>query len=198
MTNSGLIEINLSPGLKQRQKKKTPRTRTSNAIGIAISALLLCVAVFYVFVFVREHRLKRIKANFEQLKTPYSEVEKYRELHDRLAEKKRVLEACRTRWVRWSDQWLELARLTPETVYLVCIELSNADKRGDSQRLTLRGRAAGAAGESVVLHFLEQLKRSSLFTNAFSSMTLSAVYTEGDEKVFSIELMRNGLSDKQP
>jgi len=90
-----------------------------------------------------------------------------------------------------SEKWIELAKLTPNDIYITEISITPDDNNADSQNMTINARATGAVGESVVLLFLDKLKKCAAYTNTFNDITLSAVYSDNDEKVFSIILKKN-------
>ena len=185
-----LIEINLSTVQKQRKRKRLPYNRTTNLVVIGISILLLLSVIFYLYVSHRSQQLENAKKEYKRIEKPYSEVKKLHDVYDQLTEKKNAIDECKNDWVNWSDKWLELAKLTPGKIYVTDVTISSADKNADLQQMTITGRAIGAVDESIVLQFLDSLKLSPVFSNTFSDMNLSAVYSEGDEKAFSIELFR--------
>lgn len=187
---SPMIEINFSEEFSRRLRKAAPRKHIPTALGIVITAVLVFLSVFYVFLFSREGTLSRNKAALNQLKSQTAESEQLQALHTRLQAQASVYDAWNATRLAVAPRWLQLARLAPDGLYLTHIELSGDDPRANAHHLLIRGRAAGPAGETVILRFLASLKRNALFTNAFSSIDLAAVATEQDEKVFAIELSR--------
>lgn len=188
-----LIEINFSEEFVRRVRKAAPRKHIPTALGIVIAAILIFLSVFYLFLFSREGALERNKAALDKLKGPSAEAEKLLTLQSRLQAQASVLDTWDAARLVLAPRWLQLARLAPDSLYLTHIELSGDDPSAGAQRLLLRGRAPGPAGETVILRFLASLKRDHLFTNTFPSIALAAVTTEQDEKVFAIELSRLSL-----
>jgi len=187
---AALIEINFSEEFSRRIRKAAPRKHIPTALGVVIAAILVFLSVFYLYLFSREGTLSRNKAALEQLKGKAEESDQIQALHARLQAQASVFDAWEASRLTLAPRWLQLARLAPDGLYLTHIEFSGDDPHTYDQRLLLRGRAAGTAGETVILRFLASLKRDALFTNAFASITLAAVATEQDEKVFAIELSR--------
>jgi len=187
---SPLIEINFSEEFSRRVRKAAPRKHIPTALGIVIAAILVFLSVFYLFLFSREGTLSRNKAALAQLKGMAEESDQIKALHARLQAQAAVFDAWDASRLALAPPWLQLARLAPDGLYLTHIELSGDDPRAHAQRLLLRGRAISTAGETAILRFLASLKRDPLFTNAFSTITLAAVSTEQNEKVFAIELSR--------
>lgn len=189
-----MIDINFSEEFARRARKAAPRKHIPTALGIVIAAILVFLSVFYLFLFSREGALERNKAALNKLKGPSAEAEQLQALQSRLQAQAAVLTTWEAARLALAPCWLQLARLAPDGLYLTHIELSGDDPSAGAQRLLLRGRAAGPAGETVILRFLSNLKRDALFTNTFPSIALAAVTTEQDEKVFAIELSRISLS----
>jgi len=188
--NRNLIEINLSDKFKQRIKKSEPAFKTPNAIGILIIVIIVSFAISHLMLRVRENNLKRINAKYQKLKAPANETSKLKKMCEVLEKKYKILNKCEQNWINWADKWLEIARITPESIFLQEIKISNENKLGGKQTVLIRGRASGKEGESVILSYLEALKASKVFNKEFNKMVLSPVYTEGNEKVFSIDLIQ--------
>ncbi len=188
--NSKLIEINLSEKFKQRKKKSRPAFKTPNALGILVVFIIVAFAVTHLMLYVRESSLRKMNAKYGQLKTPAKETVELRKMCGVLEKKYKILNGCEESWLVWADKWLEIANATPSSIFLQEIKISNENKLDGKQAILIRGRASGKEGESVILSYLEALKGSKIFNTEFHKMILSPVYTEGNEKVFSIDLIQ--------
>jgi len=189
-----LIEINLSEEFERLRKKSMPRKQVPAALGIAIAVTIASLAVFYVFVYIQTGQLSRTKSQLSALSKSLSDAIAYQAQRDSLRTRAGALDAWHAARTTWAGRWLQLAQLTPEFVYLAEVLITPADPQANSQRLLLRGKAFGAAGESDVLRFVDNLKRASLFTNCFNSVTLASVTSEGTEKVFTLEVQRSATA----
>lgn len=185
-----MIDINFSEEFARRVRKAAPRKHIPTALGIVIAAILVFLSLFYLYLFSRQGALERSKAALNQLTAPTAEADHLQALLSRLQAQASALDAWDASRFAFAPCWLHIARLAPDGLYLTHIELSGDDPRAGAQRLLLRGRAIGPAGETVILRFLSSLKRDPLFSNVFPSVALAAVATEQNEKVFSIELAR--------
>jgi len=188
--NSKLIEINLSEKFKQRKKKSKPAFKTPNTLGILLVVVIVTFAITHLMLRVRKNSLRKMNAKYEQLKTPAKETAELRKMCGVLEKKYQILNECKENWIAWGDKWLEIASVTPPSIFLQEIKISNENKLNGKQSILIRGRVSGKEGESVILSYLEALKGSEIFNTKFSKMILSPVYTEGHEKVFSIDLIQ--------
>ncbi len=186
-----LIEINLSEEFERLRKKAMPRKQLPAALGIAIAVTIASMAIFYTFVYIQTSQLSRAKLQLAALSKPLSDAIAYQAQYDSLRARASALDAWHAARVVWAARWLQLAQLTPEFVYLTEVLITPVDAQANSQRLLLTGKAFGAAGESDVLRFLDNLKHAAQFTNCFNSITLASVTSEGSEKVFTLELQRS-------
>lgn len=186
-----LIHINLSSENDLKRKKRPQQTKASNAIGIIASVIILLMASFYIYATLKAHKTKQLKSNYKNIETKFAEAQKLQELYDKLNVKYNALKECKVRSLNLSEKWIELAKLTPNDIYITEISITPDDNNADSQNMTINARATGAVGESVVLLFLDKLKKCAAYTNTFNDITLSAVYSDNDEKVFSIILKKN-------
>jgi len=188
--SSSLIKINLSSVNEAKRKKRPQQSKASNIIGIIASIIILLVAVFYLYVTLRVNKVKQLKNDYSRIEKPFIEVNKLIELNNKLNSKVDILNKCRTGRIDWADKWLELAKITPENIYITDILIQEIDKKADRQKMVIKARAANSVGESAVLHFLDSIEKNALFTNTFKEISLSAVYSYRDEKTFSIELIQ--------
>ena len=188
--NLNLIEINLSDKFKQRKKKSEPAFKTPNALGILIILIIVVFGVTHLTLQVHENKLKRMNVKYDKLKTPANEVSKLKKLSGVLEKKYTLLKDCKENRLSCADKWLEIAFRTPDAISLQEIKISNENKINGKQKILIRGRVSGKEGESVILSYLEALKSSKIFNTTFHKMVLSPIYTEGDEKVFSIDLIQ--------
>ena len=188
--NSKLIEINLSEKFKQRKKKSRPAFKTPNAFGFLVVVIIVAFSVTHLMLRVRENSLRKMNAKYEQLKTPAKETSELRKMCVALEKKYKILSGCEENWLVWADKWLGIAKLTPDSIFLQEIKISNENKLNGKQTILIRGRVSGKEGESVILSYLKALKASKVFNTRFHKMVLSPVYTEGNEKVFSIDLIQ--------
>jgi len=186
-----LIQINLSSIDKTKRKKRPQQTKISNIIGVVAAGVLILVASFYLYVTLKSQKVKQLKNDYSRIEKPFIESTKLRELSGKLNNKKQTLKKCRSERINMGEKWLELAKLTPKKIYITEIELRATDKEADAQKMTIKARAENSVDESVVLEFLHLLKKNTVFTNSFNEINLSAVYSDGDEKAFSIELLEN-------
>jgi len=188
--NSKLIEINLSEKFKQKKQKKKPFLKIPNALGVLLIVVIVIFALTHLLLHTRENSLRKMTSKYNQLKTPAEETKKLRKMSDVLGKKHTILKDCKKGWLTWADKWLEIAKLTPDSIFLQEIKISNENKLNGKQTLLIRGRVSGKEGESVLLSYLEALKASKIFNTRFHNMVLSPVYTEGNEKVFSIDFIQ--------
>ena len=188
--NQNLIEINLSEKFKQRKKKNKPVLKIPNALGVLIAVIIVTFAISHLMLYTREGSLKRMTSKYDQLKAPAIETGKLRKMCNVLGKKHKLLVACKDGWLTWADKWIEIAKLTPDSIFLQEIKVVNNNKLNGKQSVLIRGRASGKKGETVILNYLEALKASKVFDTVFQNVVLSPVYTEGDEKVFSIDLIQ--------
>jgi len=189
-----LIEINLSEEFERLRKKNMPRKQVPAALGIAIAVTIASLAVFYTFVYIQTGELSRTKSQLSALSKPLSDAIAYQARYDSLRTRASALGSWHAARTVWAARWLQLAQLTPEFVYLTEVLVTPVDAQANSQRLLLRGKAFGTAGESDVLRFVDNLKRAPQFTSCFNSVTLAAVTSEGTEKVFTLELQRSAAA----
>lgn len=189
-----LIDINLSEEYVNWRRKQKPRTPLPVFIGIPLFVIILAYAVFYVIVYIRSERLNNMTQQYEQLKKPEEESVRIEKLNRALKQRADILQKCQSSWITWSDRWLEIARIIPDKVYLTTIDIK---KTVPSRELLLHmeGRAFGVADETAILRFHKRLKLSPLFSNEFSAVNLVSVTTEGNDKVFTIELRRAKTKD---
>ena len=192
-----LIDINLSDELQRLKKKSAPRKQMPMALAVIVVVTFATLAVFYTFVNVHSQRLASNKSALEKLQASFEETGKFQKLYDELRDKIAMLNGMQTRRVTWYKRWRALSELAPKELYLTEIILSHTDAVGEEQRLVLNGRAFGAGGEDVVLQYLDLLKQSPEFASVFPRVALASVHTEGNEKVFSIELTRASASGEQ-
>ena len=132
-----------------------------------------------------------MKNNYENIESKFLEAQKLQKLYDKLSVKNDALNKCKARRLNLAEKWIELAKITPDDIYITKITIMPANKSADCQNMTISARATGAVGESVVLLFLDRIKNSARYSNTFNDITLSAVYSDNDEKVFSILLKEN-------
>ncbi|MCX7847281.1 MAG: PilN domain-containing protein [bacterium] len=185
-----LLEINFSEEHARRVRKAMPRKHVPTALGVVIASVLMLLAVFYLYLFSREGTLTRQKRALEELEGRAKEAVALEALREELAEKVGVLEKWERERLRLAPCWLELARVTPEAIYVTRIEVSGDRADAGPERMLIRGRAMGVGSEAAVLRLLSDLKRAEVFTSSFALVTLTGISTEGDEKVFSIECVR--------
>ena len=189
--SSSLIQINLSSVNKAKRNKKSQQSKASNIIGIIALIIIILAAAFYFYVNLKTKKIERLKNEYSLIEKTFVEANKLSELNDKLNEKVNTLNNCKSRRINLADKWLELAKLTPENICLTGIEIIPTDKLADSQKIVINARADNAVDESAILQFLDILERSVVLSNSFKDITLSAVYSDGDEKAFSIELLGN-------
>jgi len=189
--STSLIKINLSSVNEAKRKKRPQQSKASNIIGVVAAVIILFVAVFYLYVTLRTKKVKQLKADYSHIEKPFIEVNKLIELNNKLSGKVNTLNKCKSKRINWADKWLELAKITPEDIYITDILIQETDKKADNQKMIIKARAASSVDETTVLQFLDRIERNSVFTNTFKDISLSAVYSYGDEKAFSIELMEN-------
>ncbi len=195
--SSSLIQINLSSVNKAKRNKKSQQSKASNMIGIIALIIIILAAAFYLYVNSKTKKIERLKNEYSRIENTFVEANKFSELNDILNEKVDTLNNCKLRRIDLADKWLELAKLTPENIYLTGIEIIPTDKHADSQKIVINARADNAVDESAILQFLDILERSVVLSNSFKDITLSAVYSDGDEKAFSIELFGNNKNKKK-
>ena len=186
-----LIQINLSNLNKAKRHKRSSQSKTSNIIGIIASIIIILAAVFYLFVTLKTKTVKQLKVDYTGIEKTFIEANKLSELNDKLNEKVNTLNKFKSGKIILADKWLELAKLTPENIFLTGIEIIPTDKQADEQKMLINARADNLVDESAILHFLGLLGKSTVLTNSFKDIALSAVYSDGDEKAFSIELLEN-------
>lgn len=189
--STSLIKINLSSVNEAKRKKRPQQSKTSNIIGIIASIIILLVAVFYLYVTLKSKKIKQLENDYNRIEKPFIEVNKLSELNNKLSKKMDVFSKCKSERNRWADKWLELAKITPEDIYITDILIQETDKKADNQKMIIRARAASSVDETTVLQFLDRIEKNVVFTNNFEEISLSAVYLVGDEKAFSIELLEN-------
>jgi len=195
--SSSLIQINLSNVNKAKRHKRSPQSKASNIIGIIASIIIILAAAFYLFVALRAKTVKQLKNDYSGIEKTFVEANKFTELDDKLSEKVDTLNKFKSGKINLADKWLELAKLTPENIYLTGIEIIPTDKQADEQKIVINARADNSVDESAILHFLDLLGKSRVLTNSFKDIALSAVYSDGDEKAFSIELLENKNNKKK-
>jgi len=166
-------------------------------IGIIALIIIVLAAAFYLYVNLKIKKIKQLKNEYSLIEKQFIEANKLSELNDKLNEKVSTLNKCKSRRINLADKWLELAKLTPENICLIGIEIVPTDKQANSQKVVINARADNSVDESAILHFLDILERNVLLTNSFKDITLSAVYSDGDEKAFSIELLGNNKNKKK-
>ncbi len=192
-----LIQINLSNVNKAKRNKRPQQNKASNMIGIIALIIIVLAAAFYLYVNLKIKKIKQLKNEYSLIEKQFIEANKLSELNDKLNEKVSTLNKCKSRRINLADKWLELAKLTPENICLIGIEIVPTDKQANSQKVVINARADNSVDESAILHFLDILERNVLLTNSFKDITLSAVYSDGDEKAFSIELLGNNKNKKK-
>ena len=192
-----LIQINLSNVNKAKRNKRPQQNKASNMIGIIALIIIVLAAAFYLYVNLKTKKIKQLKNEYSLIEKQFIEANKLSELNDKLNEKVSTLNKCKSRRINLADKWLELAKLTPENICLIGIEIVPTDKQANSQKVVINARADNSVDESAILHFLDILERNVLLTNSFKDITLSAVYSDGDEKAFSIELLGNNKNKKK-
>jgi len=188
--NDNIIEINLSEKYKEKKKKKEPVLKIPNALGVVVMIVIVAFAVSHLLLYLRENSLKKMTARFNELKAPAKEAARLKKMSQDLSKRKEALNGCKENWNTWAGKWLELAKLTPDSIFLQEIKISVDNVPDGKQTVLIRGRASGKEGESVILNYLEALKTSKVFNTKFKKMVLSPVYTEGNQKVFSIDLIQ--------
>jgi cell division protein FtsL len=174
-----------------KRKKRPQQSKASNIIGIIASVIILLVAVFYLYVALRTKKVKQLENDYDRIEKPFIEANKLSELNNTLSKKIDVFNNCKSGRINWADKWLELAKITPENIYITNIEIQETDKKANNQKMIIKARAASLVDESAVLQFLDCIEKNAVFTNDFKEISLSAVYLDGDEKAFSIELLEN-------
>lgn len=192
-----LIKINLSNIKKAKRHKRPEQNKTSNIIGVIASIIIILVAAFYLYVSSRMKTVRRLENDYGRIEKTFIEANKFSELNDILNQKVGTLNKCKSRRIDLADKWLELAKLTPENIYLTAIEILPTDKQADVQKMIINARAENSVDESAILHFLDLLEKKPGLTNFFKKITLSAVYSDGDEKAFSIELSESKINKKE-
>ena len=192
-----LIQINLSSANETKRRKRPQQSKASNVIGIIASIIIFFVAVFYFYVTIRVKKVNRLKNEYSRIEKPFIEINKLSELNDKLNLKINTLNKCKAGRINLADKWIGLAKLTPENIYITDINILPIDKNADQQKIIIKARAADSVDESAVLHFFSLLESSTVLTNSFKDIALSAVYSDGDEKVFSIELLENKRNNKK-
>ncbi len=185
---SSLININLSDINAAKLKKRPQQSKTSNVIGITAALIIIFIAFFYLYVTLRTKNVKILKNEYSGIEKPFIEVNKLIKLKNKLSLKAVALNKYKSGRINCADKWLELAKLTPEKIYITGIELLQNAKQADIQKMVIKARAENSVDESVILEFLDRLEKSAVFTNTFKEISLSSVYSDGDEKAFSIEL----------
>ena len=186
-----LIQINLSSANETKRRKRPQQSKASNLIGIIASIIILLVASFYFYVTVKAKKVNRLKNEYSRIEKPFVEVNKLSELKSKLNLKISTLNKCKSERINLADKWIGLAKLTPENIYITDIDIKAIDKYADQQNVVIKARAADSIDESAVLHFFSLLESSTVLSNSFKDIVLSAVYSDEDEKVFSIELLEN-------
>jgi len=186
-----LIQINLSNANETKRRKRPQQSKASNVIGIIASIIIFLVAVFYLYVMVRAKKVNGLKSEYSRIEKPFIEVNKLSELYNKLNLKITTLNKCKSERINLADKWIGLAKLTPENIYITDIDILAVDKYADRQKMVIKARTANLMDESAVLHFFSLIENNVVLTNSFNDIALSAVYSDGDEKVFSIELLEN-------
>jgi len=188
--NSKLIEINLSEKFKQRKKKSEPLLKFPNVVGILVVVIIFIFAITHLLLYVRKSNFKKMNTEYSRLKKPAKETSELIKMSKILEEKYKILNSCAENWIHLGGKWLELAKLTPDAIYLQEIKISNENKPNGKKNILIYGRASGKEGESIILKYLEALKTSKIFNKDFQvqKIKLSPIYTEGNEKIFSINL----------
>jgi len=186
-----LIKINLSGENDAKRKRRPQQSKASNIIGIIASIIILLVAVFYLYVTLRTNKVKQLKNDYSHIEKTFIEVNKLSKLNNKLNQKIGALNNCKSGRINWADKWLELAKITPGNIYITDIDIQETDKNVDAQKMIIKAHAAGSVDESAVLQFLDRIEKNAVFTNKFKEISLSAVYSDGNEKAFSIELLEN-------
>ena len=192
-----LIQINLSSANETRRRKRPQQSKASNVISIIASIFIFLVAVFYFYVTVKAKKVNRLKSEYSRIEKPFIEVNKLSELNNKLNLKITTLNKCKSERINLADKWIGLAKLTPEDIYITDIDILAVDKYADQQKVVIKARTANSMDESAVLHFFSLIENNTVLTNSFKDIVLSAVYSDGDEKVFSIELLENKRNNKK-
>ena len=186
--SSPLIQINLSHENEAKRKVRPQQSKISNMIGLSVAIILVFIAIFYLYATLKNQKTTQLKNNFKSIEKKYIEAEKLEKLYDKINLKYNALNKCKNERIVLADKWLELAKLTPENIYITEIKFSPLDNNADFFNMIIKARAVNAVDESLVLKYLDNIKGSSFFTNTFKTITLSAVYSDDNEKVFSIEM----------
>jgi hypothetical protein len=189
-----LIEINLSEEFERRRRKSMPRKQVPAALGAAIAVTIASLAAFYIFVTIQAGQVGRTKSQLQAIAKTLQDANTYQTRYDSLRARERALNAWHVARVAWASRWLHIANVTPEFVYLTEVLITPVDVNANTQRLVLRGRAFGAAGEGDVLRLVNNCKHAALLTNYFTSVTLASVTSEGAEKTFTVELQRSATA----
>ena len=192
-----LIQINLSNVKEAKRHKRPQQNKASNIIGVIASIIIILVAAFYLYVSLKMKTVKQLENDYGRIEKTFVEANKLSELNNKLKGKVDTLSKCRSERIDLADIWLELAKLTPENIYLTAIEMLPTDKQADIQKMVINARAENSVDESAILHFLDLLEKNTKLTNSFKAITLSAVYSDGDEKAFSIELLESKINKKK-
>lgn len=186
--NTQLIEINLSSEFERRKIKKATKIQIPAAAGTVIAVCILAFGAFYLFVFFSQESYTSMQSQYKKIKDDSVEAEKLLQRNKELTEQIDVLQKWYDNRIKWSEEWKKLSTLIPDEAYLTAIEAVATDSNGDTLRVTLRGRATGETGESVVLEFLDSLKEDPHFSNVYSSIEMGSITSEMNEKIFSIEM----------
>jgi len=189
-----LIEINLSEEFERRRRKSMPRKQVPAALGAAIAITIASLAVFYIFVTIQAGRMGRTKSQRNAITKTVQDANTYQTEYDSLRARAQALDTWNAARVAWAPRWLHIANVTPEFVYLTEVLITPVDVNANTQRLVLRGRAFGTAGEDDVLRLVNNCKHATLLTNYFTSVTLASVASEGAEKSFTVELQRSATT----
>ena len=188
--NTPLLDINLSTQYEQKKTRKASRGNLPLYAGTIIAGAIILVGSIYAYVTWQQHILERKQSSYSQLKDGRREAEQLIETNKKLSERKQFLDTYLENKVAWAERWKRLSLVIPDEVFLTEITVTSPDPKGDRARVLLKGRALGAAGENLVLRFLDSLKNTTCFSNAFSSIILYSIATERNEKTFTIEMSK--------
>jgi len=186
--SSPLIQINLSSENEAKRKTRPQQSKLSNIIGLSVAVILVFIAIFYFYATLKNQKTTQLRNNFKSIEEKYIEAEKLEKLYNKLNVKFNALNNCKSRRINLAEKWLELAKLTPDNIYITEISFLPLDKEANNFNMIIKARAVNTVDESLVLKYLDNIKKSTFFTNTFNTITLSAVYSDANEKVFSIQM----------
>ena len=188
--NTQLLEINLSSHYERKKTQQALRGNKPLYISLIIAISVILAGGLFLYVSFQQKKLTKQKNQYAQLKGTREEAEKLIAINKKLTEQKGFLDKYLRNKVAWAERWKQVSLIIPEEVFLTEIDVTNPDPIGEKTRVQLKGRAFGDAGESVVLQFLDTIKKTACFSNAFSSIKLYSIATEKDEKIFTIEMSK--------